>query len=68
MFVRGEKMNETNKEVSKRRCDSCGNPQSYRYYNKSFLCKACFLMDNRGTPREKTGKVYRGKKDENTKT
>lgn len=55
-------------EIKKKRCDSCGNTQVDRYYNKSNLCKECFMMDSRGTPRDKSGKVYRGKTNDNPKT
>jgi NMD protein affecting ribosome stability and mRNA decay len=60
-------MDSDNLEAKKKRCDSCGNPQVDRYYNRSNLCKECFMMDNRGTPRDKSGKVYRGKNNDNPK-
>ena len=51
--------NNSRRDVHNKRCDSCGNPHSFKYYNRSYLCKTCYLMDNSGTPRIRGGKVYR---------
>lgn len=51
--------NNNRRDVAHKRCDSCGNPHSFKYYNRSYLCKACYLMDKQGTPRNRNGKVFR---------
>lgn len=39
------------------KCDSCGEPQSYRFHNHGFLCYACYNFDKRGMPRAKDGTI-----------
>lgn len=42
------------------RCDSCGEMESCKKYNLSYLCVACLRMDNTGTPRDSRGKIFSG--------
>jgi len=34
-----------------KKCDSCGNSSSFKFYNNSYLCAECFYMDRRGISR-----------------
>lgn len=46
-----------------KKCQSCGDSHSYKYYNMSFLCYMCYYMDARGVIRPKT-KAGMGKPNE----
>ena len=38
-------------KIIDKKCNSCGNLRSFKFYNNSYLCKSCFYMDKRGIAR-----------------
>jgi hypothetical protein len=52
----------TRYNVKSKKCDSCGYPSSFKYYNNSYLCVECFYMDRRGISRYPDNKNDKRKK------